>query len=214
MEQVTRALSCLALSVSLALPAVATDYDLVILNGRVMDPETMFDAVMNVGVKDGTIAVTTRNQIRGDESIDATGLVVAPGFVDAHYHAMDPMGSRMGLRQGITTGLELEMGVTNAKQLRSVCETRGSPEYGEKAHETDTKNSKLQQRVSRGSCRWHAGVAGGPDRRDFSESVGPVRRSDHGPVTDRIEFAERVRSGEWNRLEQRAQLRVDQAAGP
>jgi N-acyl-D-glutamate deacylase len=112
----------------LALPAMAADYDLVILNGRVIDPETMLDATLNVGVKDGTIGVITRNLIRGEESVDATGLVVAPGFVDAHYHAMDPMGSRMGLRQGITTGLELEMGVTNAKQLRSVYETRGSPQ--------------------------------------------------------------------------------------
>ena len=41
---------------------------------------------------------------------------------------MDPMGSHIALRQGITTGLELEMGVTNAKQLRSVYETRGSPQ--------------------------------------------------------------------------------------
>ncbi len=31
-------------------------YDLVILNGRVMDPETMFNDVANVGVKDGKIS--------------------------------------------------------------------------------------------------------------------------------------------------------------
>ncbi len=35
--------------------AVAQDYDVVILNGRVMDPETMFDDIANVGVKDGKI---------------------------------------------------------------------------------------------------------------------------------------------------------------
>ena len=41
------------------LSASAQDYDLVILNGRVMDPETMLDAQLNVGVKDGRICKTT-----------------------------------------------------------------------------------------------------------------------------------------------------------
>jgi len=112
----------------LALPAMAADYDLVILNGRVMDPETMLDATLNVGVKDGRIAVITEEKITGKETIDATGHVAAPGFVDSHYRAMDPMGSHIALRQGITTGLEIKMGVTNAKQLRRVYETRGSPQ--------------------------------------------------------------------------------------
>lgn len=106
----------LLLSIVLAGPALAADYDLVIINGRVMDPETMLDATMNVGIKDGRIAVISSDEIAGTETIDATGLVVAPGFIDSHYHAMDPMGSRMALKQGITTGLELELGVTNAKK--------------------------------------------------------------------------------------------------
>ena len=42
-----------------AVPVQAQDYDLVILNGRVMDPETQLDAVRNVGIKDGTIALIT-----------------------------------------------------------------------------------------------------------------------------------------------------------
>ena len=36
--------------------AMANDYDVVILNGRVMDPETSFDGIRNVGMKDGGIA--------------------------------------------------------------------------------------------------------------------------------------------------------------
>ena len=42
-------------------------FDLVIKNGRVMDPETMYDAVANVGVKDGRIAVITKDDITGQE---------------------------------------------------------------------------------------------------------------------------------------------------
>lgn len=49
-------------------PVHAETYDLVILNGQVMDPETMFDGVRNVGVKDGKIAVITKNEIQGDET--------------------------------------------------------------------------------------------------------------------------------------------------
>ena len=48
-----------------AVPAQAQDYDLVILNGRVMDPETGLDAVRNVGVKDGKIVVITDDNIQG-----------------------------------------------------------------------------------------------------------------------------------------------------
>jgi adenine deaminase len=49
----------LLLAVALAMPAMAQNCDLVILNGRVMDPETKYDAVANVGIKGGKIAVIT-----------------------------------------------------------------------------------------------------------------------------------------------------------
>jgi hypothetical protein len=93
-----------------ATPAHAQNYDLVILNGRVMDPETMFDSVANVGVKDGRIAAITKDAITGKETIDAKGLVVAPGFIDTHFHAVDPFASKMSLRDGVTTGMDLELG--------------------------------------------------------------------------------------------------------
>ena len=46
------------------------EFDVVILNGRVMDPETNFDAVRNVGIKDGKIAIITESEIKGKETID------------------------------------------------------------------------------------------------------------------------------------------------
>lgn len=94
-----------------AIPAVAQDYDLVILNGRVMDPETRYDAIANVGIKDGTIVVITEDGITGQETIDATGQVVAPGFIDLHFHDQSIGGYRMAAMQGVTTALELESGV-------------------------------------------------------------------------------------------------------
>ncbi len=58
------------------------NFDLVILNGRVMDPETGYDQVANVGLADGRIQVITTARIRGRQTIDATGHIVAPGFID------------------------------------------------------------------------------------------------------------------------------------
>ena len=102
-------------SVALTLAAHAETYDVVILGGRVMDPESMFDGVRNVGIKAGRIAAITTEKISGKETIDAAGLVVAPGFIDTHYHAVDPFGSKMALRDGTTSGLDLEMGVLKVK---------------------------------------------------------------------------------------------------
>ena len=64
----------------------ADDYDVVILNGRVMDPETMFDAVRIVGIRGGLIAAITKDGIKGTETINARGDVVTAGFIDTHHH--------------------------------------------------------------------------------------------------------------------------------
>ena len=89
--------------------------DIVILNGRVIDPETMFDAITNVAIKDGRIVAITNEPITGDETIDATGHVVSPGFIDTHYHAVDIFATKMALRDGVTTGMDLELGAFNVK---------------------------------------------------------------------------------------------------
>jgi len=91
--------------------SLAQSHDVVILNGRVMDPETGFDAVRNVGVMDGKIATITSDAITGKESINAEGLVVAPGFVDGHLHTVDaPLGQKAALRDGVTSAMDLEVG--------------------------------------------------------------------------------------------------------
>jgi len=104
----------LALAMSLAAGAsVAQDYDLVINNGRVMDPETMRDEIANVGVKGGRIAAITREKIQGKQTIDATGHVVAPGFIDTHCHSIEPVSTRLVILDGVTTCIDFEAGATD-----------------------------------------------------------------------------------------------------
>ena len=90
---------------------LAADYDTVIANGRVMDPDTGLDAVRNVGITAGRIAAISLGQLTGRRTIDAQGLVVAPGFIDLHSHAMDPLSNVYQAHDGVTTALELELGV-------------------------------------------------------------------------------------------------------
>lgn len=101
-----------ALVVSMAGVSMAAtqEYDIVINHGRVMDPETMYDAIANVGIKEGKIAIITTKKITGKETIDAKGLVVAPGFIDGHQHCIEPYAYRLMLRDGRTTIMDLEIG--------------------------------------------------------------------------------------------------------
>lgn len=85
-------------------------FDLVIKNGRVMDPETGFDGVANVGIRGGEIVSITTQALSGALEIDASGHVVSPGFIDFHVHGQDPFSIKVGLRDGVTSPLELEAG--------------------------------------------------------------------------------------------------------
>jgi hypothetical protein len=90
--------------------ALAQQFDLVILNGRVMDPETGFDAIANVGVDGDRIVSITDDAIDGERVIDASGHVVTAGFIDQHYHWPRPVGYKLALRNGVTTPMDLEAG--------------------------------------------------------------------------------------------------------
>jgi N-acyl-D-aspartate/D-glutamate deacylase len=88
-------------------------YDRVILGGRVMDPASNLDGVRNLGLLDGRIAVITTEAVRGRDTIDARGLVVAPGFIDLHDHGQTPETYRLRSLDGVTTSLELELGTSD-----------------------------------------------------------------------------------------------------
>ena len=89
----------------------AATYDLVVSNGRVMDPETGLDAVRNVGIRGGRIVRIAAEPLAGKRVLDASGLVVAPGFIDLHQHGQELESQRVKAMDGVTTALEMEIGV-------------------------------------------------------------------------------------------------------
>src|SRR6185295_12764828 len=87
------------------------EYDIVLSGGRVIDPETKLDAVKNIGIIHNRIAEITSQPLRGKQTIDASGLVVAPGFIDLHVHGRSNKEQEYQLHDGLTTALELEWGI-------------------------------------------------------------------------------------------------------
>jgi N-acyl-D-aspartate/D-glutamate deacylase len=93
--------------------APGPQYDLVIRGGRVMDPESGLDAVREVGIANGKITALSQEPLRGRAVIDASGLVVAPGFIDLHAHGQDAENYTLRARDGVTAALELEVGTND-----------------------------------------------------------------------------------------------------
>lgn len=87
------------------------EYDLVILHGRVIDPETKLDAMRSIGIRGGRIAAVTARELRGRRTLSARGLVVAPGFIDPISHGQDLENDRVQILDGVTTKLQMEAGV-------------------------------------------------------------------------------------------------------
>jgi dihydroorotase len=84
---------------------------LVIKNGRVIDPASGHDAIADVLIEDGVIRGVGAN-LSAQETFDATGLIVAPGFIDMHVHLREPgfehaetieSGSRAAAAGGFTS---------------------------------------------------------------------------------------------------------------
>ncbi|MBV9083026.1 MAG: hypothetical protein JOZ62_10140 [Acidobacteriaceae bacterium] len=88
-------------------------YDIVVSGGRVIDPETKLDAVRNIGITGERIAAVSTGPLAGKQTIDAHGLIVSPGFIDLHSHGQNDENQRYQVHDGVTTALELEIGVAD-----------------------------------------------------------------------------------------------------
>ena len=134
MTTLFKAFTCITLltlaQVSIATAQTNVVYDVVLQGGRVIDPETKLDAVRNVGILNSRIAQISEAPLKGKETIDATGLVVAPGFIDLHVHGRSNVEQEYQLHDGVTTALELEWGIEHIGAWYETRKSKALINYG------------------------------------------------------------------------------------
>jgi N-acyl-D-glutamate deacylase len=149
----------LGLWVGLVRPAAAqTDvpaYDIVIADGRVIDPETNLDAIRNIGIRNGHIAAVTPAELTGKRTLDARGMVVAPGFIDLHSHGQNLVADRMHAFDGVTTALELESGILPIGEWYAVqAKTGRTINYGSSVAWTFARIQEFEKTPPRPDIAW------------------------------------------------------------
>ena len=123
-------------------------YDLVILNGRVIDPESKTDSLRNIGISAGTIKAISSNRLDGRTVIDARGLVVAPGFIDLHQHGQDEENYRFKVMDGVTTALELEVGTGDVDAWYAQRDQKSLINYGVSAGHLAARMTAMREPVT------------------------------------------------------------------
>src|SRR5258708_6812063 len=108
-------------------------YELIISNGRVKGPETGLDGGGKVGILRGENAGVLTDPLEGKQTIEARGLVVAPGFIDLHQHGQDAENYAAKAADGVTTALELEVGVADIDGWYGEREGRARINFGASA---------------------------------------------------------------------------------
>ena len=123
-------------------------YDLVILNGRVIDPESKSDSVRNLGISNGTIKIIATSRLTGRTVVDARGLVVSPGFIDLHQHGQDDENYRFKAMDGVTTALELEVGTGDVAAWYAQREQKSLINYGVSAGHLAARMKAMREPVA------------------------------------------------------------------
>ncbi len=116
--------------VQLAFAQPSNPYDIVLQGGRVIDPETNFDAIRNIGIRNGQILEISTNTLSGTETIDVSGLIVAPGFIDIHVHGITNVEQEYQIKDGVTTALELEWGLPFLEEWYELRKSRSIINFG------------------------------------------------------------------------------------
>ena len=104
--------ACLAL-LGLLCSAIGQDFELVLAGGRIIDPESKLDAVRHIGIRAGVIRAVSETPLRGRTTVDASGLVIAPGFIDLHQHGQQLEDYQFKAQDGVTAVFELEVGTAD-----------------------------------------------------------------------------------------------------
>lgn len=119
-------------------------YDIVISNARVIDPETATDAVLNVGIIGDKISAISKDHLDGKQVIDGTGKVLSPGFIDLHAHGQTNVENSFQAYDGVTTALELEVGVDTLSNWLAARQGKAVLNYGASACQLAYRNQVLR----------------------------------------------------------------------
>jgi len=125
--------------------AAQAPFDIVIAGGRVMDPESGLDAVRHVGINGGKIAAISAAPLAGRVVLDAKGRVVAPGFIDLHAHGQSAEANEFQAHDGVSTALELEVGVPETGRFLRSREGKALLNYGTTASHGAVRTMSMRE---------------------------------------------------------------------
>jgi len=174
----------------LATAAFTQQYDLVIEGGRAMDPETGLDAPRNIGISNGKIARISAEPLVGKRVLSAKGMVVAPGFIDLHQHGQDLASGRVKAFDGVTTALELEIGVPDVAAFLKTKDGHSLINYGTAASHAAARALVFGAPLPAEDLSPHAGI--------------PEILPKSGPATNQPATPEQI-----ERIEQRLRAELD-----
>lgn len=135
----------------------AETYDVVIKGGRVIDPESGRDEVADIGIRGGSIAAISATPLKGRKTLDASGQVVSPGFIDLHAHGQDAKGEYYQLLDGVTTAIDMEIGAMPIASFLNEMQGKALINYGASAAHICARIEVISAK----SCGGHAATRGG-----------------------------------------------------
>jgi N-acyl-D-aspartate/D-glutamate deacylase len=152
-----------------------TTYDLVIANGRVMDPESELDSIRHIGIRGASVAAISASPLNGTRVIDATNLVVAPGFIDLHEHGQNEDSYALMVRDGVTSALELEVGTGDVAAWYAAREAGQIVNYGVSVGHIQARMKVLDD-PSGGLLPTGVGGSGSATEAQIAEMEGVLRK--------------------------------------
>jgi N-acyl-D-aspartate/D-glutamate deacylase len=145
--------------VMVAACAAPDTYDVVLANGRVMDPASGLDSIRHVGISGGRIAAISAEPLAGDTVVDVSNHVVAPGFIDLHAHGQTTSDMELQVQDGVTTALELEIGVYPVASWYQSMEGKAPVNYGATVSHVGARFAVFHTGTAIGSYATNRGAA-------------------------------------------------------
>jgi len=136
-----------------------------------MDPESGLNELRNLGVSAGKIRAISSGALQGLQTIDAKGLVVAPGFIDLHEHGQEPRNYQFQALDGVTTSLELEGGTSDVERWYAKREGKSLINFGVSIGHIAVRRTVMAQ------------VQLGFERKPTADELARIDAADHRQAT-------------------------------